>query len=338
MQGRSASMQLTYNNVSITADLQRYLKSFTYTDNMSGQSDDLQIVLDDRDDLWLNSWFPEKGAVITPTIIRKNWTADGEVKTLSLGKFEVDEPAIGGPPSEVTIKALSIPEGSATLRGEQKSNAWERTTLSKIASTIAGKNGMKFIFDSTHDPSYDRLDQSEQTDLAFLQDQCGDAGLDLKIAEGRIIIFDAVKYEAAAPIATITRGKSEVISYSGRTTLNEIYKACTVKYTDSKTKKTYMATYDAQNAPSTGKVLTVNQRVTSFAEAKALAKRKLRQANSKETIMNVTIPGDTKYIASMTVQLDNFGKFSGKYIINQAIHRGCEYTTTLQLYRVLEGY
>lgn len=305
---------------------------------MSGQSDDLQIVLDDRDSLWMNSWWPEKGAVVYPTIIRKNWMTEGQIDTLALGKFEIDEPTISGPPSEVTIQALSIPEGSASLRGQQKTNAWESTSLSKIASTIASKNGMKLLFDSAYDPSYDRSDQSEQTDLAFLQEQCGDAGLELKIAEGRIIIFDAVKYEAAAPIATLTRGTSDIISYSGRTTLNGIYKACTVEYKDSKTKKTYKATFNAPNAPSTGKVLTVNQRVTSFAEAQALAKRKLRQENSKETVLSIVIPGDTRFIASLTIQLANFGKFNGKYIINQAIHKGCEYTTTLQLYRVLEGY
>lgn len=338
MQARRANLTVVYDNKDITADLQPHLKAWHYTDNMSGESDDLQITLQDREQRWIGVWFPDKGATLRASVNRLNWEWDGQVQALDLGQFELDEIEVSYPPSEVILKALSIPEGSASLRGEPKNKAWEDTTLKKIAGAIAGDNGMSLFFDSDYDPSFDRLEQTEQTDLEFLQKQCIDAGLSLKIAEKKIIIFDDAKYEEAAPVATIDRLTSNIISYMGKTTLDGVYKACKVEYTNAKTKKTYTHTFNAPNAPATGKTLHINQRVISVGEAALLAKRKLRQENCKETQFSLTLPGDTRFLAALTLQLKNFGKFDGKYIITQAVHRGSAYQTALQLRRCLEGY
>lgn len=338
MLARRAGLEVTYNSVDITADLRPHLKTWVYTDNMSGQSDDMQITLEDRQQLWIGSWFPEKGASLTSTVVREHWGGHGQKNILALGKFEIDEVDIDYPPSTVIVKALSVPEGSASLRGEPKNKAWEGTTLKGIAGAIAGDNGMGLLFDSDYNPSYDRMEQTEETDLEFLQKLCTDAGMSLKVAEGKIILFDDAKYEAAGPVATIQRGVTDIISFSARTTLNGVYKACTVEYTNAKTKETYKYTFTAPNTPATGKTLHVNQRVTSVGQAAALAKRKLRQENSKETEFSITLPGDTKYLAALTVQLAGFGVFDGKYIIVQAIHRGSKYTVELKLRRCLEGY
>ncbi len=338
MLARRASLEVFYNNINISSDLRPHLLNFQYTDNMSSQADDLQITLEDKDQLWSNDWFPDKGATLRAAITRENWNADNQKDRLDLGVFEIDEPEISGPPSTATIKALSIPEGSAALRGEEKNKAWEGTTLSGIAGAIAGSNGMSLFFDSSYNPSFDRLEQTEQTDLEFLQQQCNDAGLSLKIAEKKIIIFDDAKYEAAAPVMVIERGVTPHGPYTGRTKLQGVYKACTVEYTDAKTKSTYKHTFTAPNAPKTGKTLHINQRVTSVGEAATLAKRKLRQENCTETEFSITLPGDTGLLAALTVELKSWGVFDGKYIITQAVHKGPGYQVSLTLRRCLEGY
>lgn len=49
-----------YNGKDISTDLQQYLKSVSYTDNMSGEADDLQLTLEDRAGLWQAAWMPER--------------------------------------------------------------------------------------------------------------------------------------------------------------------------------------------------------------------------------------------------------------------------------------
>lgn len=44
-----------YDGKDISSYLEPYLKSINYTDNMSGEADDLQITLMDKDGLWQSS-------------------------------------------------------------------------------------------------------------------------------------------------------------------------------------------------------------------------------------------------------------------------------------------
>ncbi|KUO72716.1 MAG: hypothetical protein APF81_08555 [Desulfosporosinus sp. BRH_c37] len=335
--GRRAYLEVTYNGANITPDLKPHLKGWSYTDNMSGQADDLQITLEDQEHLWISDWFPDKGTTLSATAVRENWDANGQRDSLNLGVFEIDE--IETDDFAVTIKALSIPEGSGSMRGEEKNKAWENITLSGVAGDVAGSNGMSIFFDSDYDPFFDRLEQTEQTDLVFLQKQCDDAGLSLKIGEGKILIFDDAKYEEEEAIATINRSEFPRISFQAKTTLNGIYSACTVEYTDASQNETIKYTFSAPNAPATGKILRVNQRVTSVAEAESLAKRSLRKENIKETDISLTLPGDTRFLAALTVMIVGWGVFDGKYIITQAAHsQQGKYDVKLQLRRCLEGY
>jgi len=47
-----------------------------FTDNASGASDDFQLGLYDREGLWQNAWYPQKGAKITVDLIARNWSGD----------------------------------------------------------------------------------------------------------------------------------------------------------------------------------------------------------------------------------------------------------------------
>ena len=53
---RRAEMSVFFAGADITSSLQKYLLSLTYTDNEEDETDDLQIKLQDRDNLWLESW------------------------------------------------------------------------------------------------------------------------------------------------------------------------------------------------------------------------------------------------------------------------------------------
>ena len=128
MIARNTSLDIVYESTNITESLKPHLKGWTYTDNLSGQSDDLQIMLEDRAHLWMGDWFPERGAKLTATMKRTNWTTEQKTQDFPLGTFEIDEIENNYPPSDVTIKALSVFQSTA-LKGEAKNRAWEKTHI-----------------------------------------------------------------------------------------------------------------------------------------------------------------------------------------------------------------
>lgn len=334
---RRAKLLLKYNNKDISKDLAEHLINFSYTDHASGKADDLQITLEDRAGLWQSDWMPERGATLQASIVVENWAREGHLGTLPLGTFEIDEIESQGSPETVTIKAVSVPE-SAALRGEDKTRAWERIRLSRIAHDIAGKAGLKLLYEADEDPQYDRIEQTEQSDLAFLLKLCEDAGLSLKVTGTQMVIFDDSKYEQMPPAMTITRGLSDVISYSASVSIRDVYSAARVQYKGGKQKKEIVYTYRPPNAPKTEKVLVINERVDSIAQAQRLAKKRLRQKNKDEYRFSLTMVGNTALVAGVTVVIKGWGMHDGKYFVEEATHEGPGYTVKLELRRVLGGY
>ncbi len=53
---RRAKVEVRINSVDISESLRPYLISLTYTDNEEDETDDLQITLHDRDNIWLTQW------------------------------------------------------------------------------------------------------------------------------------------------------------------------------------------------------------------------------------------------------------------------------------------
>lgn len=53
---RSSTADIVFDGTDISKDISPYLLSLSYTDNEEDQTDDLQISLQDRDELWLKSW------------------------------------------------------------------------------------------------------------------------------------------------------------------------------------------------------------------------------------------------------------------------------------------
>lgn len=141
MEARRISAIIKYNNKDISVDISKYLKSISYTDNLSGEADDLQITLEDKAGLWQSTWMPEKGALLDVILQQKYWqTLSALPQSLRLGLFEIDEITSSGYPSEVQIKAVSVPDNN-TLRGTERSRSWEKAKLQVIANDIASAAG-----------------------------------------------------------------------------------------------------------------------------------------------------------------------------------------------------
>lgn len=349
MEARRISAIIKYNNKDISVDISKYLKSISYTDNLSGEADDLQITLEDKAGLWQSKWMPEKGALLDATLQQKYWqTLSALPQSLRFGLFEIDEMTSSGYPSEIQIKAVSVPDNN-TLRGTERSRSWEKTKLQVIANDIAIDAGMTLFWDTEENPVLDRAEQTEQSDLSFLYAICKDKGLALKISDKKIIVFDEAKYEAEKAKITIVKPgtvyKKESgmkylfvgTGYSLRTKIRDIYAACRVSYQQGSSKSNIEATYTV--AGKKGKTLQVNEQVESVAEALNLAKKRLREKNKDEVTGSLNMLGNFVLLSGVTVNLLGFGAFDGRYLITRASHDiGGGYTTNIDVRRCLNGY
>lgn len=357
---RRAKVKVVFSGADISADIAKYLQTLTYTDNESDEADDLQIKLDDREGIWLTKWLNTaiqatagsgssgkgtessiKGACIEAAIVRENWNGDGKDLALSCGSFELDSVSASGPPSSITLKSTSLPFKSI-MRQTKKSRAWEKIQFSKIAGQIASSNGMKLMYESAQDPLISRAEQVNQSDIAFLQVLCKKYGISLKATAKILVLFDQSEYEAKRSVRTIKRGKSGGYEKYKLSTgeADKQYGACHVQYTDPGSGKVIQYTYKVEDADKDSPTLEIRQKVRSVTEAKQLAEKMIRLKNKFEYSAEFTFPGDPTLVAGMTVTLDDWGGFSGKYIINQAKHQlgTSGYTTAIKLRKVLEGY
>lgn len=337
MKARYAAVNCLYNGKDISADLAAFMKSFSVREVLSGEADSAEITLEDREELWQGDWMPDRGALLDVKMSVGNWEAPGDFRTLPLGKFEVDEITNTGPPNEAKIRLVSIPNAS-NLRSVEKTRAWEKTKLSQIIKDIADGAEMESYYDAEEDPMQERAEQSEETDLSFLQKLCKDAGLALKITDKKIVVFDISKYEQADPVMQITKGQQSVLSFECRTTIHDIYKACRVKYKHAQQDEMIDYTFTDPKRKE-GQTLQVNEKVDSLEEAEKLAKKKLHEKNLEEVAVSLTMVGNFALLASNTVQLVGWHTYDGKYLIMRSTHDiGNGYTTKIELRRVIDGY
>lgn len=274
-------------------------------------------------------------------ILRENWHSDGSDKVLDCGQFELDSIDASGPPATVTIKATALPF-SSQIRQTKRSQAWESYTLSGIAQEMATRNGMAFLYESASDPYYSRVEQVKTSDISFLSTLCHNAGISLKATSNILVLFDQATYEAKAPVKTIRRGNNSYTKYKlavGKADTQ--YASCRVSYSGSGKcieAIAYVEDYKADREKN--QQLEITARVGSIAEAKALAEKQLRLHNKYAKTATFTMTGDPDLLAGVTVLLEDWGAWDGKYIVKQAKHTvgSSGYTTVVTLRRVLEGY
>ena len=334
---RHIGVDIFADGQNITQDISPYLKTITYTDNLSGEADTAEIELEDSGRLFVKDWFPKRGLTVSITLIRDNWNGDGQTDTLSIGNWECDEITNSYPPNTARIKLNSIAQNSG-LRQRDESHAWENVKLSQIAADVAKNAGVELFYDTPEDPTIKRAEQSEMSALRFLEKLCTDNGLALKVSDGKLIIFDEVKLEQQEPVATLYYDLSVIKNFSATATLQEIYKSCEVVYKHGQKDEKLTAKFD-DASKSDGKTLKINQRVESQAEAEKLAKKKLRDKNKDEIKVRLTTIGRFDFVAGNVIELAEHGFYSGKYIIDRAVHKiGGGYTVDLDLRKCLSGY
>jgi phage protein D len=333
---RKTSIKLIYQGTDISENIASYLKDISFIDHSGSKADDLQITVDNRDKRWTNSWFPLKGATLIPEIICDNWFSDGKQAKLSPGTFTVDEMRTTAPPSEFIIKAITTSTSKA-FRRQGKTKAWEKINLRQIALEITNSYNMKLFYDGDI-IDFVRIDQREESDLRFLKRLCNENGMNIKVANDKVIVYSGKNYDERISSFTFSPDDGWVTSYNISTNSVDVYKACTVKYWDSDDNRELLYTFTPSNTLLSGQVLTFNTRVESLQAAERRARAALRRKNKQEIEGTMAFMGHPGLLAGLNIDLTGLGIFNGKYFIDEARHRVdvvSGYKTTLKIRKVL---
>ena len=317
------SYVLTYEQTNITQNISPYVTAITYVDHLQGESDELEIELEDSDGRWMNGWYPDQGDILNAKI---GYSGSA---LLPLGDFEIDEISISGPPSTVRIRSLATGITSATRTRTPR--GWENTTLANVASSIAKRHNMTVV-GKIREIQIDRITQYHEQDLAFLHRVAKEYGYIFKVNGSKLVFSELDSLCNGKSVLTLD--KSDLMDYSFTDQLRDVPSDVKNKYHNPKTKQ--MVVYGPDNDQVVTTTVTSKRRkkvstsantlkmahragTKQMSEAKALAA--LNAANLEKTTGTITIPGNTKCVAGNVITLTGLGKLSGRYLVTSARHQ-----------------
>ena len=227
---RNIRVIVIFNKVDISDEIAHSISSLNYTDNSKNAIDDLELELENLDYRWLKEWYPDENAQLLVGIHEEK---ENETNFLDLGTFYVDEPTFEN--NRLNLKCLALPLDQ-NIRDQKNSVAWERITLKELVTQIANKHEMNAEIYADNE-FFERLDQNQETDLAFINRVVKETGLNMKVSDDKIIIFDDEEMEKNDTIEIFNINDERIRSFSLKKKNKEIYDNVEVSYYDPDKKK-----------------------------------------------------------------------------------------------------
>ena len=188
-------------------------------------------------------------------------------------------------------------------------------TIEKIAEKIARRYEMTIEYHAAS-VSIETVEQTDQDDAAFLYSVCKTYGLDMKVFQDKLIIYDPALLEQKEPVATLTPKSFVDSEWSITDTLDGVYNGCYVRVgSGTSSKKYYYGTVDKSSASAR----IVRQRVTAqnAAEAKYKALSAINASNEGAVKMSGDIWPTPAITAGTCVVVKDFGEPDGKYFVER---------------------
>ncbi|MEG0519373.1 MAG: hypothetical protein RR555_11000 [Bacteroidales bacterium] len=295
-------IKIIYAKKDVSADFLPILKQLTYTDNLSGTASDLDMELDNRKEYFFNDWYPAVGDEVKCQLGYKGSAL------LDCGTFYVDEASLSNNGADTcNIRAISLPV-SALHNTVQKKR--KEGSVSSIVKEVAAELKMS----AKGDLSGEWKGMQNESGLKFLSRIARETGRILKV-EGLDIVFYNITDLAKSAQLTIQR--SDTSNYDIRDKAAGRYKICTVKHWDKKQKLMFEGTAETQVE---GGAITVWEDVSDASAARTRAKEILTSKNKSGLEISLSLPGDVRLQAGVSVKIDGFGRFDAVYFIDQAKH------------------
>lgn len=333
---RRPQFVVKYNGKDITSDVSSGLLSVEYTDKTEGESDELQIQVEDTDGLWRGEWYPTKGDKLTLEFGYE------DTALISAGDFDIDEIEMQGAPDTVSIRGIAA--GIKKAVRTKTSQAYENQTLKQVAQTIASKHGMT-VQGEIENVRFTRITQNQEHDLEFLRRISEEYGHIFSVRDNKLIFTKIYDIEKGKPVVSIDR--TDLLTYSMRDKTSQVFKNAQVKYHDPSDKQVKeFKTTSNTNADGVAisdttqeDTLEIRTKAENKQQAELKAKAALYRHNSKQQEGTLVLIGNPLMVAGNNIELTGMGALSGKFHITESRHRidkGAGYTTEVQVKRV--GY
>lgn len=134
-QARRTSIEVFFSGVDITADIKKYLLSLSYTDNEEDEADDLQIKLQDRDCIWLESWLNstiQAAAESAPEEVEKKYKVNAQTGVAILSSKEDNSKSLGTLAYGTVVEAKSVEEGWVQIEYSDKTGYIKEAYLQPV--------------------------------------------------------------------------------------------------------------------------------------------------------------------------------------------------------------
>ena len=278
---RNIRVIVIFNKVDISDEIAHSISSLNYTDNSKNAIDDLEIELENLDYRWLKEWYPDENAQLLVGIHEE---LENETNFLDLGTFYVDEPTFED--QKLTLKCLALPLDQ-NIRDQKNSVAWERVTLKELVMQIANKHEMNAEL-YAENVFFERLDQNKETDLAFINRVVKEIGLNMKVSDDKIIIFDDEEMEKNDTIEVFNIKDYRIRSFSLKKKNKEIYDKVEVSYYDPDKKKVVKEIITKEELDKRNEVTTGDsEKKESKAKDTKKTNKKIQKKTNKKTIKKV---------------------------------------------------
>ncbi|MCL6284706.1 contractile injection system protein, VgrG/Pvc8 family [Ruegeria sp. 2012CJ41-6] len=306
--------------VNITDQISERLLSLVVTDEAGFKSDRVEITLDDRDNA---VELPLPGA---PLAVFMGYE---ETFLAPMGAFTSAEVVAKGPPDRVIIRGKAANLGGSIKA--QVTRAWDNSTLSDIAATIAEAHGLKAkVSERFRDIIYGHLDQTDESDINLMTRLAKDHDA-IASVKGDTLVFMGKgegKTAGGVPMPPVPERKTGNIRWSMTLATRGNFRTVEATWHNQQT-----GTRDKVTAGEGAPVKRLRHAYPDQGEAQRAARAKLDELGRGNDTLSIEMVGDPLIAAEGQILATGFRVgVSGTWSIKSARHRiaGGGFTTSIE--------
>jgi hypothetical protein len=314
--------KITADSKDITDLLNGRLLSLVITDEIGLVSDSLTLELDDRD---AGLEIPPRGAELEVFL--------GYDELYPMGRFIADEAELKSPPATMIITARASNSAFRDMGAfkSPRSHSWKNLTLTDIVQTIAKRYGLQASIATEYNGiAVKHIDQTAESDSAFIQRLAADYGASVRVAGGQLLFIEPLsgKFPDGTPMPVIPIKADEIIAYQMRLAERGKYGKVIAKYHDFSAAEEKQVSVGGESP-----IYTLRDTFTSEAHATARAKQKLAEIQQGTHKIVLDLIGNPLLAAESIINLPNVRpEIGGRWIVETAKHRlnDAGFKTTLE--------
>ena len=244
--------KLSINGKPFNTDALSRIISISLTDKSGFEADELTVSLSDHDGKLA---LPPKSAEITIAL--------GYIETgvVDKGSYKITEVSWSGAPDTLHITAQSA--DTSDRFSEAKEKSWHKTSLKEIIESIAAANSYTPIIGKAYqDEKIDHIDQSNESDAAFLSRLAERYDAIATVKHGRLLFVSSGEATTASgqPLPTIRITRNSGDQYTFRYSNTESYNAVRAYYIDKQTGKKHEVVITEDNYDPVKKTVTTTKK------------------------------------------------------------------------------